>query len=214
MRPTLVQLSVAEPAPAWEALGFAVAGDSTRIGTVEVSFAPSETIPAPSGSGLVGWALTGLAGTGTVDVDGLETTLVEPPPAVAPAQHLNGALSIDHVVVMTPDLSRTLDRLAETGLELRRTRDAGERMQAFYRVGEAILEVVGPHQPDGDGPARLWGFVCTVEDLDATGALLGPALGPSGDAVQPGRRIATVTRAAGIGVPLAFMSPDRPRNRP
>jgi len=210
---------------AWESLGFTVVDGCTRIGTVEVRYGSpgvppaatprSPVAPSEVDTGLSSWALAGLAdlagfdGTGTLDVDGLATTVVEPPPPAPSPRHANGSLSIDHVVVTTPDLERTLDRLAEAGLELRRTRDAGEHLQAFYRIGEAILEVVGPHQPTSDGPARLWGFVCTVEDLDATAVLLGDRLGPQRDAVQPGRRIATVTGAAGVGVPLAFMTPDR-----
>jgi hypothetical protein len=47
-----------------------------------------------------------------------------------------------------------------------------------------------------------------VPDLDATAAALGERLGAVKDAVQPGRRIATLRRQAGAGVPLAFMSPE------
>jgi hypothetical protein len=46
-----------------------------------------------------------------------------------------------------------------------------------------------------------------VDDLDAAARLLGDRLGRIKEAVQPGRRIATVRQAAGIGVPLALMSP-------
>jgi hypothetical protein len=45
------------------------------------------------------------------------------------------------------------------------------------------------------------------DDLDATAAVLGERLGAVRDAVQPGRRIATVRREAGLGTPLAFMTP-------
>jgi hypothetical protein len=34
-----------------------------------------------------------------------------------------------------------------------------------------------------------------------------PHVGPAKDAVQPGRRIATVRREAGLGVPVALMTP-------
>ena len=43
--------------------------------------------------------------------------------------------------------------------------------QTFFRLGPVILELVGPPQPDGDGPARFWGIAFTVADLDATAAL-------------------------------------------
>jgi hypothetical protein len=52
-----------------------------------------------------------------------------------------------------------------------------------------------------------------VTDLDAAAARLGDGLGTPRDAVQPGRRIATARGAAGLGVPLALMTP-RPDRTP
>jgi hypothetical protein len=46
-----------------------------------------------------------------------------------------------------------------------------------------------------------------TSDLDALAARLGDKLGPIRDAVQPGRRIATLRREAGSSVPIAFMTP-------
>jgi hypothetical protein len=133
--------------------------------------------------------------------------------AVAPA-HPNGALSLDHLVVVTPNLERTLAALADAGFDLRRTRDTelGERplRQAFYRLGEPILEVVGPPDRDGDGPAAFWGLTFTVADLDALAAQLGERLGRVHDAVQPGRRIASLRSAAGLTTRVAFMDQAPP----
>ena len=48
----------------------------------------------------------------------------------------------------------------------------------------------------------------TTEDLDAAASRIGPArIGPVSDAVQPGRRIATVRTELGLGVPVALMTP-------
>ena len=52
------------------------------------------------------------------------------------------------------------------------------------------------------------GISFLVADLDATAAFLGDLLGTPRDAVQPGRRIATLGREAGLGPAIAFMSPD------
>ena len=82
------------------------------------------------------------------------------------------------------------------------------RRQAFYRLGEVILEVVGPTDPEGDSPARLWGLVTVVPDEEAPAETLGPLLGSFRDAVQPARRIATVRRDAGLSVPLAVLTLD------
>jgi hypothetical protein len=79
-------------------------------------------------------------------------------------------------------------------------------LQAFFRVGEVILEVVtSPSVPAG--PATFWGLVVVVEDLDACAALLHGELGSVRDAVQPGRRIAAVRSDTGVSAPLAFMTP-------
>jgi catechol 2,3-dioxygenase-like lactoylglutathione lyase family enzyme len=129
--------------------------------------------------------------------------------------HPNGTTAIDHVVVTTPDLDRTVAALEAAGLQARRVRDAGRGdraiRQVFFRLGDPVLEVVGPPEPSGDGPARFLGLALTVADLDATATALGQHVGEVKDAVQPGRRIATLRRSAGCTTALAFMSPSRPR---
>jgi hypothetical protein len=65
---------------------------------------------------------------------------------------------------------------------------------------------------EGDGPT-MWGVTVSVADLDACGRELGPLLGAPRDAVQPGRRIATVRPEAGLPIALAFMTP-RPQRSP
>ena len=142
-------------------------------------------------------------------IDGLRTVVSGAPPRdPAPAQP-NGVIGVDHVVVTTPDFARTTAALAAAGFELRRTRTVGDQaQQGFYVIGDALLEVVGPTAPDGDGPATFWGVTLVSADLDATCAALGEALvSAPRDAVQPGRRIATLRRAAGLGTAVAVMSP-------
>ena len=81
--------------------------------------------------------------------------------------------------------------------------------QRFFRLGGVILELVGAAEPTGDGPMSIWGLACNVADIDAAAQRLGPACGAPKDAVQPGRRIATVrTRDLGISLPIALMTPD------
>jgi predicted enzyme related to lactoylglutathione lyase len=179
-------------APAdWAALGFRVDDDACAVGATSLRLGR-----AP------GWALRDAAGDG--DVDGIRTERADWPQPDA-AEHANGAVSVDHVVVVTPDIARTFAALEATGMTLRRERTTGERRYGFFRHGECIVEVVGPLAP-GEGDASLWGLTITVADIDAAAALLGERLGAVKDAVQPGRRIATVRSDAGIGVPLALMS--------
>ena len=191
-----------EPA-AWTSVGFAVdESGACPVGTVALQLAG----PA-AGRGVTGWTLADDGG----DIDGVRTTagdLGSLP--VDPAAHPNGVLSIDHLVAMTPDLDRTTAALEERGIALRRTREAGRgREQRFFRLGEVILELVGPTEPAGDGPASFWGLAFTVADLDATAAHLSGRIGETKTAVQPGRRIATLHAGDEISVPVAFMSQAR-----
>ena len=118
------------------------------------------------------------------------------PLADAP-HHPNTTTSIDHVVVASPDLDRTTEAFGAVGIELRRTRDAGRMEQRFFRIGEVILELIGPPGAHGDGPATFWGLALTVADLDAAADRRSAThLGPVTDAVQRGRRIATLRHEA------------------
>jgi hypothetical protein len=115
----------------------------------------------------------------------------------APAEHANGATGIDHVVLLTDAFDATVERLRSEGLDFRRTRDAGEgRRQAFFVLGPCLLEVAG----DVEGGERLWGVTLVAPDLEPFG-------GRIKDAVQPGRRITTVPKEAGLGIPVAVMTP-------
>ncbi len=200
--PELVALDVAANPDAWRALGFAVDDDDVcAVDGVAIRL-------GSAGRKISGWALADVPGG--VEVDGLPT-LPGPPPRTTSASHANGTVALDHLVVMSPDPDRTIKALAARGVEPRRQRHTDQYgppfTQTFFRLGRPILELVGPATPAGSEPARFYGIAFTVGDLDATAALLGDRLGRVKDAVQPGRRIATLRREAGAGMPLAFMSP-------
>jgi hypothetical protein len=205
--PELDELVVADPPEAWEAAGFAVDGDGIcNIGTVRVRLAGRD-----AGKRIVAWSLRGVPDD-TTEVEGLPTTPSNRP-APAPTEHPNGVTALDHVVVLTPHTERTVTALGSLGVELRRTREVPaeqygfEAAQSFFRLGEPILELLGPLTPTGDGPAGFFGLAWTVDDLDALADQLGPALGRIKDAVQPGRRIATLRhKDVGMSVATAFMS--------
>ena len=115
----------------------------------------------------------------------------------AAVEHPNGATGIDHVVLLTDAFDRTVARLRDEGLDFRRTRDAGDgRRQAFFVLGPCLLEVAGPVE----GGERLWGLTLVAPDLAPFG-------GRVKDAVQPGRRITTIPREAGLEIPIAVMTP-------
>jgi hypothetical protein len=212
--PTIDELTVADAPDAWSALGFGIDGDVCVIGDVRIRLAGSDV-----GKGLVGWSLREVEGT---DLDGLPTVRSDRQPPSERPEHLNGITSIDHVVAITPALERTVAALQVASLDLRRVREeptpAGAPRQAFFRLGSTILEVV-QEPPEAiergggaDRPAFFWGLAFIAPDLDATVAGLGDRVSEIRAAVQPGRRIATLRRSAGLAVPVALMTPPPPRD--
>ena len=79
--------------------------------------------------------------------------------------------------------------------------------QGFFLVEDLLVEVVEAANADDDAPARFWGITAVVTDIDHAANLLGDKLGRVKDAVQPGRRIATVRPEASGGLPLALITP-------
>jgi hypothetical protein len=216
-------LSVGGPVQPWVDLGLNVTdgGDVPLPGT-------GVRVAGEGEAGLQGWVVSGAdpsvdaidglpvvhapsPGSATSAGSGLPTA---PEPGAGAVHHALGVLSIDHVVVTTDDLDRTCRAIAGAlDAPRKRVRDLGKIRQGFHRVGPKrdhglIVEVV--ERPDAPtGQASLWGFVLIVADLDAACQHLGSELvSEPRDAVQPGRRIATVRTAAGVGLPIALMSPD------
>jgi hypothetical protein len=200
----LEEITVAADPDAWRRAGFDVDGDSVQAGAVRIRLAGAD-----AGRGLISWSLAGLEGAA---LDGL--------PAPGPSgdlqspsggRHPNGVLALDHVVAFSPDLDRTVAALEEAGLDLRRIREGptpgGAMRQAFFRIGEPLLEVI---EAPPDSPPRLWGLAFVAEDLDAGARIMGDHLGDPRDAVQEGRRIVSARRSAELGVPVAFMTPHYP----
>jgi catechol 2,3-dioxygenase-like lactoylglutathione lyase family enzyme len=203
---TIDELTLGDAAESWQRLGFEVAAGCVQLGSVRLRL-------DGTGGGIGGWSLRGIAGT---ELDGLATRASERPLPPPSGEQPNGALALDHVVAMTPDLERTTAALQAAGLDLRRVREeptpAGAPRQAFFKLGAEVLEVV--QIPDEaieraggpSAPAFFWGLALTVADLDAIVAQLGDDAGTVRPAVQRGRRIATLRRSAGLGVPVALMS--------
>lgn len=209
----VVELQVADEPAAWTAAGFAVEGDVVQVGPVAIRL----TGAGDSGRrGITGWTVSGLS-IADGDLDGLPTTASEeagPPPTDDGPAHPNGVVGLDHIVVATPDLDRTIAACEAAGLELRRIRDTamnGSPMrQAFFKLGPVVLEVVsgdlGVGLPAAEAPASFFGLAVDVADLDETAQLLGDGLGRIKPAVQRGRRIATVRhRAFDVSVAIAAM---------
>ena len=208
-------LVIADDPAAWAALGFACgAGGTIALGPLVLRLAGRaagegivalELDPAPAGDA-DGLPLRAAAASGPPHPAG--------PPAVSGSPHPNGAVAVDHLVALTGDRDRTADALAAAGGDVRRRGGPPElpAPMAFVRFGSLIVEVAATKSSDVIVAARRvsdpvvahwWGLTVTVADIDAAAAIVGVEPRP---AVQPGRRILTVPRAAGLSTALALMS--------
>lgn len=203
----LSEVRIAEAPDAWRRFGLAIDGDTTVVGRVLLRFGA-----AADAMGITVFDDGGVPGS----IDGVPTFEVAEPTAAASPDHPLGAQSIDHVVVGTPDLARTVaafEGALRTPVKRIRTEPTGSGAnfhQAFFRLGEVILEIVGPPSVDparAAEPAVFRGMVLTVADVDAAFDTLGPeVLTTPKAAVQRGKRITTVRREVGLGWPVALLS--------
>ncbi len=204
----LVGLVIADPPSAWKAAGFTIVDDAVVLSGVRLHL-----VDDADASGIAAWDIDGLAN----DVDGLSCRSVQPAGSqraegANDLGHPNGVTGIDHLVVATPNLPRTIAALNKAGFDERRTRTfeiAGvQRQQTFFWAGSVIIELIGEVGEQGSGPAAFWGLAFTADDLDGTAEFLGDLVSPPKAAVQRGRRIATLrTGDLGISLPVAIMTP-------
>jgi len=205
---TIDEIVLADDADAWSAIGFDVIDNRVQIGSVWLRFTGKR-----SGAGILGWSLRGLL---DVRLDGLPTNASTRQPPTTAVTQPNGVLAIDHVVAVSPRLERSIEALLAAGLDLRRVRDeptpAGAPRQAFFRLGQEILEVI--QEPEEvvermSGSDRLlafWGIALRVRDLPETVAALSGHSGEIRPAIQPGRSISSIRRSAGLAIPVALMN--------
>lgn len=202
-RPKLTSIELGADHASWAGAGFTVADSRAHIGSVSIEFTASVHGVASLG---FDWLP---AGCESLDGIALRTA-----PAVAPAGHSNGVVSIDQVVIATPDFERTAAALEELGLPIRREAlrkaddDIGTDVrQGFVRAGGPVLELVNTEAVP-PGPAHVWGLGFITERFDEALEELDGVIGKPRPAVQPGRRIATFVRDAGLGLPVVLLDPE------
>ena len=202
----------------WHRLGFSSFSvgqpDGLSVSCISIAglgfrFLPEIAEPSASGSYATGWTVRSDDAT-THSVDGVATRVIAELQPVPELTHQFAVTAIDHVVITTGSLERTCGAITDQlGLPLKRIRDAGHGVrQGFHRAGSLILEIVERPDLAPETSAEIWGVVFVVDDLDSAIAWLGPdAIGAPRDAVQHGRRIASVKKDVGLGLPVALMSP-------
>lgn len=200
---SLVDVNVGGSAEPWTALGFTVADGRVATRNGAVAFGTP-----------VGFDVGGPDIPADATLDGVPLRHVGTPVGLAPA-HRNHSFELDHVVIVTPRLEATSKHVeAVLGMRRLRRRETSKVTQAFHRFADpdradggvrgCILELV--ENTDVAAPA-LWGVVFTTSDLDAMHADYPDLVGEPRVAVQDGRRIATIGKAAGLPTAVAMMSP-------
>lgn len=211
MAHALQRIVVGDDPDAWRAAGFRVLGNEATLGKVVI-----ELVGADGERGVLGWSIAGV----TTDIEQIPTIkvatpTVEPVLAADPEDlevHTNAVFAIDHVVVETGDVDQTVEAFAGVGMAERRrstmSTPLGERQQSFLWAGRVIIEIVGPAVPEASAPMGIWGLALVSSNLKTTAHVLDEYLSEPRDAVQPGRKIATMrTQSLGISVPIVVMSP-------
>jgi len=215
---TIADLWLSSSIDPWHRLGFSSFSvgqpDGLSVSCISIAglgfrFLPEIAEPSASGSCATGWTVRSDDAT-THSVDGVATRIIAELQPVPELTHQFAVTAIDHVVITTGSLERTCGAITDQlGLPLKRIRDAGHGVrQGFHRAGSLILEIVERPDLAPETSAEIWGVVFVVDDLDSAIAWLGPdAIGAPRDAVQNGRRIASVKKDVGLGLPVALMSP-------
>lgn len=188
----LTWLGVPGDEQAWTALGFTVCDDAVQIGQVRCEFSAQN-----------GWGFDEIC----ADPSGLGVVTLGSQAAGASTDHPCKVTQVDHVVYTVPDLDAGIEALnGVLGSEPRRRfhpRGPKGPEMAFYRVGEAFIEVVAA----GQTPALI-GLALKSPDLDTCVAVIRELGSPISDpkpAVQGGR-IASVWQGH-LGWGLAIMGP-------
>ena len=203
VRPRLTGIEIGADRESWSSAGFSVVD-----GFVDVAGVRIELTAAPAG--VVALRFDDLP-EDVGALDGIPLEIGEPGPST---EHPNGAIAIDQVVVATPEFERTASQLERMGLPLKREAirpldDDSETQvrQGFVRAGGAVIELVHTGRVPR-GPAHVWGLGFISDRFDQALADLDGLIGPARPAIQPGRRIATFARDAGLGLPVVLLDPE------
>lgn len=192
-RPRLEVIEIGAESDAWRACGFALGDNGVFAAGPVVVRLTDEQRP-------VRLRLSN-------PVAGLERCAAAGPPQQTP--HPNGVFAVDHVVIATRDPDTLTSALTDAGAELRGIRQAMaggvEIEQRFLPLPGGLIELVA--SPAAPESPVIWGITFACADPDQVAAHWPVQVSPPHDAIQPGRRIATIGKNAGLGARVALISP-------
>jgi hypothetical protein len=132
------------------------------------------------------------------------TTLLEPLTDEKPGEHPNLVRGLDHVVVDVSNSNAAANVYARAfGLQPRR-RTTADRHCVFMKVGDSVVELVGPTEPHkGPLTGNTWGLAFRSQDLDATVSTLrdrSVGIPAPHSAIQGGRIVSLPIHLGGVGI--------------
>ena len=159
----------------------------------------------------LGWPAMPILGSITLATGDPKWAWTDSAPALAihvfePAVgHTVQDMTVDHIVVLVPDLDVSIGKFSRVGLEPRLRMTVQERPAAFFRAGPVIEVIESPVRQ-----ASLYGIALTseipLETMSLKWRSRGLEVGEIRPAIQPGRRIMTIRD---LDAGLAIMSVDR-----
>lgn len=200
--------------------GFSIGGMALSIrpcgdkpeGLAGLLFAVEDPDAAAARLGRLGLAST--AEDGEVWLDAAATWGVRLGLTRAAPRASEGAISLDHVVINTPDAERAAALYgARLGLDFRLDRTAPQwnARLLFFRAGAATVEISAPLTREADpGPDRLGGLAWRVDDVAATRARLAAQdfdISEVRVGRKPGTAVCTLRRGV-IGAPWLLIGPS------
>jgi hypothetical protein len=161
----------------------------------------------------LGWPATPVLGDVTLATGDPKWAWNDSAPALAihifepTAGHVVVGMTVDHIVVLVPDLDSAIGKFSRASLAPRLRMTVGDRPAAFFRAGPVIEVIESPVRQ-----ASLYGIALTseipLETMSLQWRSRGLDVGEIRPAIQPGRRIMTVRD---LDAGLAIMSPDKER---
>jgi len=232
-RPTIARLRIGDRPRDWTRLGFSVHGNLCRVGTVGIELVGPEAGEGILGWALRDTSTAELDGLPTDLLDEPPQPPGSHPNGAAAIDHVVVITpSLDRTAAALDDARVLLRRVREAGSPSAPMRQGFFRLgEVILEVVSAAPVTVTPAgesapadapatggtrqgseagglpHPGPAEPARFWGMVFVVSELERCAEVLGRHLGAPRDAVQAGRRIATLKRSAGLSLPVAFITP-------
>ena len=205
--PKLKRLFVANPPHVWESMGFKIVGNQVQLGNVIIQLVEKVCVCNP----VVGWDWENLVASKPSHIDGIPLLNDKVDNVTEDVQHMNNSIAVDHVVLKTFNVEKTIKCMNEIGLEVRKrvVHQSKGMEQVFFKAENTILEVISSLEASNSvQDSYIWGITFVTSDIITLHKNLEGSTKVPYDAVQIGRKFTTLDNLKhGTKVRIAFISP-------